>query len=165
MQGWSVFGEGTKAEIMQIESGNDSSRHDPRDGFSQTFELKKDLPYSFTAWIQISKGKDIVGAFMKISIKKVLVIFVFQQSNNTRVELWLDSVSLKDFTKKQWRDHQRQSIDMNRKRKLRIRFTNQEGEKLVGAHVTLDQIKPHFALGASTTETIIDNKAYQEWFL
>ncbi|XP_073310017.1 endo-1,4-beta-xylanase 5-like [Primulina huaijiensis] len=194
MQGWNVSGEGTKLEIMQTESGNDylvaSNRHDPRDSFSQTFELKKDVLYSFTAWIQISKGREKVAAFMKVSDQESVVVGsvlaragcwsmlkggfqVYQDynaelyflSNNTRVELWVDNISLKDFSKKQWRDHQRQSIDRNRKRKLSISVTNEEGEKLVGAHVKLNQIKPHFLLGASTTEAIIDNKAYQKWFL
>ncbi|KZV22753.1 hypothetical protein F511_05385, partial [Dorcoceras hygrometricum] len=161
MQGWSAFGEETKVEIMQAESGNDylvaSNRHDPYDSVSQTFELQKDLLYSFTAWIQISKGKEIVAAFMKVSDQESVVV----GSVLARAGCW----SMLKGGFQVYQNYNAELYFLNRKRKLRISVTNQEGEKLVGAHVTLNQIKPHFLLGASTTEAILDNKAYQEWFL
>jgi hypothetical protein len=38
-------------------------------------------------------------------------IYVSMQSENPTVELWVDSVSLQPFTRKQWRSHQDNSIE------------------------------------------------------
>ncbi|KAK6136479.1 hypothetical protein DH2020_029775 [Rehmannia glutinosa] len=85
-------------------------------------------------------------------------------TNNTDVELWIDSVSLKPFTKLEWQDHQNESINRVRKRNIRIHVTNRQGQKLQGAKIAIDQTRPHFLLGCSTTETILNHKAYQDWF-
>jgi len=42
---------------------------------------------------------------MKLITKNAL------QSNNPSVELWVDSVSLQPFTKKEWRSHQDNNIE------------------------------------------------------
>ncbi|KAK4401856.1 2-carboxy-1,4-naphthoquinone phytyltransferase, chloroplastic [Sesamum angolense] len=80
------------------------------------------------AWLQLDKGKDIVSAFLEIPNG---------QSKNTQVELWIDNVSLKPFTRIEWQQQQNKSIDRIRKRKIREFIT---------------------------AGTIINHKAYQDWF-
>ncbi|KAK4491968.1 hypothetical protein RD792_002752 [Penstemon davidsonii] len=89
---------------------------------------------------------------------------LFFRSNNVKDELWLDSVSLKSFSREQWLDQQNKSIDQVRKKVVRIHVTNKKGENIKGAQITINQIRPRFHIGCGSTETIINTKAYQDWF-
>ncbi|XP_022867887.1 uncharacterized protein LOC111387548 [Olea europaea var. sylvestris] len=191
LNGWTAFGKGE----IGIEKSKENkfivatSRSLPNDSFSQNFHIKKDRPYTFSAWVQISEGKETVAAFLKIPDQESIVIgsvvaksgcwsmlkggFTIDQkmtaqlyflSNNTRVELWLDNVSLKPFTKEQWSKQQKKSIEEVRKRKIRIHVYSREGKKLHGVNITINQTRPLFLLGCSTAKRILDIKAYQEWF-
>ncbi|KAL0422405.1 UNVERIFIED_CONTAM: Endo-1,4-beta-xylanase 4 [Sesamum latifolium] len=144
---------------------------------------------SKTAWLQLDKGKDIVSAFLEIPSGQSIIVgsviaksgcwsmlkggFTVHQnmkaelyftSKKTQVELWIDNVSLKPFTRIEWQQQQNKSIERVRKRKIRIHVTSKEGLKLPGANIVVNQIRPHFQLGCSTAATIINHKAYQDWF-
>ncbi|KAL0335090.1 UNVERIFIED_CONTAM: Endo-1,4-beta-xylanase 4 [Sesamum radiatum] len=141
------------------------------------------------AWLQLDKGKDIVSAFLKIPNGQSIIVGsviaksgcwsmlkggftvhenmkaeIYFTSKNTQVELWIDNVSLKPFTRIEWQQQQNKSIDRVRKRKIRIHVISKEGLKLPGANIVVNQIRPYFPLGCSTAGTIINHKAYQDWF-
>ncbi|KAL0365171.1 UNVERIFIED_CONTAM: Endo-1,4-beta-xylanase 4 [Sesamum angustifolium] len=141
------------------------------------------------AWLQLDKGKDIVSAFLEIPNGQSIIVGsviaksgcwsmlkggftvhenmkaeIYFTSKNTQVELWIDNVSLKPFTRIEWQQQQNKSIDRIRKRKIRIHVISKEGLKLPGANIVVNQIRPYFSLGCSTAGTIINHKAYQDWF-
>ncbi|KAL2477463.1 Glycosyl hydrolase family 10 protein [Forsythia ovata] len=191
LYGWTAFGK-AKIGLEKVKRNKfivASSRSLPNDSFSQNFHIKKDLLHTFSAWVQISEGKETVAAFLKIPDQESIVIgsviaksgcwsmlkggFTLDQnlkaqlyflSNNTRVGLWLDNVSLKPFTKEQWSKQQKKSIEKVRKRKIRIHVYSHEGKKLHGVKITINQTRPSFLLGCATAKPLIDFKAYQEWF-
>ncbi|GFP86777.1 endo-1 4-beta-xylanase 2 [Phtheirospermum japonicum] len=85
-------------------------------------------------------------------------------SNNTDAELWVDSVSLMPFTKLEWQAHQNKMIEQVRKRKVKIHVETRDGHKLPGAKINIDQTRPKFLIGSGSAETILTNKAYQDYF-
>ncbi|TXG64103.1 hypothetical protein EZV62_011097 [Acer yangbiense] len=67
LKGWSTFG---KAKIQHRESGGNKflvahSRSQPYDSISQKLYLRKNMLYTFSAWIQVSKGVAAVSAVFK----------------------------------------------------------------------------------------------------
>ncbi|KAK4849077.1 hypothetical protein QYF36_020563 [Acer negundo] len=152
VEGWTVFGQGAIKQGTSKESGNrfivSHSRREPLDSFSQKIQLENGKFYSFSAWVQISEGSETVAAVFKTSdgklsyggkvlakqgcwslLKGGLVAnftssaHIIFKSNNTRVEIWADNVSLQSFTKEQWISHQDKSIDKVRKQKVRFHIT------------------------------------------
>ncbi|KAI3445757.1 hypothetical protein Pfo_002422 [Paulownia fortunei] len=189
---WNAFGSG-RIILRKSNTGNNYmvayDRNLPGDSFSHSFNLQKDLLYTFSAWLQLDNGNEVVSAFLITPSQQGIIVGsviaksgcwsmlkggftvdsnmkadVHFTSNNTQVEIWLDNVSLKPFTKLEWQDQQNKSIDRVRKRNIKIHVTSREGLKLQGVNITINQIRPHFLLGCSTTETIINNKDYQNWF-
>lgn len=195
LEGWGVHGHG-KIEVRKSTMGNRFivayDRTQPHDSFSQNTRLMGKLLYTFSAWVQINRGKEMVVAAYKnsrnqtitvgsvlaqsgcwsllkggISVDITTSVDLYFQGNNTSIELWVDNVSLQSFTKAQWREHQFQSIEKVRKRKVRFHITNKQGNKTYqGAKITftLKQERPHFPLGCALSSTIINNNAYQTWF-
>ncbi|KAL8061923.1 hypothetical protein ABFX02_02G114200 [Erythranthe guttata] len=190
---WSKFGNG-KIELRKSKSGNNymaaCDRKMPNDSFSYILYVEKEFLYTFSAWFQLNKGKEIISAYLKHGdgtstiVGSVIAKFgcwsmlkggfqmqedmnaqLYFMSNNTEVELWIDNASLEAFTKAEWRDQQYESINKVRKQKVRIHVMSQDGLKLEGAKVTIDQTRPRFHIGGGTTSSIIDNKAYQDYFV
>jgi len=85
------------------------------------------------------------------------------QSNAT-VDLWVDSVSLKPFSKDEWTAHRAQSVVAARKKTVRLQATDSAGNPLEGAAVSLDAVRTNFPLGAAVSRYILTNSAYQTWF-
>ncbi|XP_051146971.1 endo-1,4-beta-xylanase 5-like [Andrographis paniculata] len=164
-------------------------RKQPDDSFARGFHLSKDHLYTFSAWLQLSEGRDIVQAFVNTSGPNRLIVgsvvarsgcwsmlkggFTVDQnmktqlyfkSNNTKAEIWIDSVSLKGFTRGEWQQHRKTKIDEFRKRRLRIHVTSM-GKNLDRVNVTIAQMRTQFAIGCGTTASILDNKDYQTWFV
>ncbi|KAK4476912.1 hypothetical protein RD792_016078, partial [Penstemon davidsonii] len=52
-----------------------------------------------------------------------------------------------------------------RKKKVRIHVTDDVGQNIEGAKITLNETIPHFHLGCSSTEAILNSKPYQNWFI
>lgn len=161
----------------------------PNDSFSQELDLKKRIYYTFSAWVQVSDGDEVVVAALKNSSNGRQVIGsvipqtgcwsmikggidfdidtpaqLYFETNNTNTELWVDSVSLQPFTKSHWRKQQSKNINKIRKRTIRLRVTNKDGLNLQGAKIILRQTKPFFTLGCGIALTILENKEYQKWF-
>ncbi|PIA51227.1 hypothetical protein AQUCO_01100218v1, partial [Aquilegia coerulea] len=191
LEGWSQFGNG-KMEKRISKNGNSfvvaHTRNKPYDSFSQKLYMHEGMHYTFSAWIQVSEGSQTVTANVETTrghstagavvaksgcwsmLKGGLTVEssgpseLYFESKNTSVEIWVDSVSLKPFTKEQWRSQQVQSIEKIRKTKVKIQATNAQGEPLSGAIISVKQNKPSFPLGSSINKFILDNPAYQKWF-
>ncbi|XXG48759.1 hypothetical protein AAC387_Pa02g3119 [Persea americana] len=191
LRGWSKFGPG-KIEQRVSKGGNNfivaHSRKEPYDSFSQKLYMKKELLYTFSAWIQVSEGKAPVTAVFKTAsgfmnagtvraeagcwsmLKVGLTVNVsgpaevYFESKNIGVEIWVDSVSLQPFTQEQWRSHQDESIEKARKTRVRFHVANPDGTSLAGAIVSISIKKASFPFGCAITSSILNNVAYQNWF-
>ncbi|XP_065871864.1 endo-1,4-beta-xylanase 5-like [Euphorbia lathyris] len=191
-EGWSSFGY-AKIEHREL-NGNKfivaHSRSNPHGSVSQSVYLDKNKIYTFSAWIQVSEGSNNVpvtatfktkngyknaGAIVAQSncwsmLKGGLTVDtsgladLYFQSNNTAVEIWVDSISLQPCSQKQWKSHQDQSIEKNRKAKVRIQAVDNQGNPLPHANISIIQKKVNFPFGCAINKNILNNPAYQAWF-
>ncbi|KAJ7946166.1 endo-1,4-beta-xylanase-like [Quillaja saponaria] len=191
LKGWSTFGHG---KVEHRESGGNKfivfhNRNRPHDSVSQKLYLQKDKLYTFSAWIQVSEGNVPVRAVFKTisgykhagaivaeskcwsMLKGGLTVDasgpaeLYFESNNTSVEIWIDSISLQPFTEEQWRSHQDDNIENMRKRKLIIQAVDEGGNPLVNAKISIEQKRPGFPFGTAINKNILNNNAYQNWFI
>ncbi|XP_058068725.1 endo-1,4-beta-xylanase 5-like [Magnolia sinica] len=191
LKGWSRFGL-AQIEERVSKGGNRfivaHSRNQSDDSVSQKLYLYKDRLYTFSAWIQVSEGNVPVNAVFKTAtgltdagtiiakagcwsmIKGGFTVDVsgpaelYFDSKYTKVDIWVDSVSLQPFTKAQWRAHQEESIQKVRKRKARFHALDTDGNSLPGAMLSVKQNKASFPLGCAINSNILNYAAYQNWF-
>ncbi|KAL9174517.1 hypothetical protein ABFS82_02G057300 [Erythranthe guttata] len=191
---WDKFGLG-KVELRTSKYVNNNymvayDRKMATDSFSHIFYVQKDLYYTFSAWFQIDEGSEIISAFVQepngtnvivgsviaksgcwsmlkggFEVDQNMKVQLFFASKNTDIEIWIDNASLKPFTKAEWRAQQNKSINKVRKRNVRIHVTSEDGLKLRGAKVIINQTRSEFIVGSGTTSYIVDNKGYQDWFV
>ncbi|KAK7258048.1 hypothetical protein RIF29_32447 [Crotalaria pallida] len=190
LQGWTAFGG---AKIEQGESSGNKyvvahSRKQPYDSVSQKINLQMGMHYTLSAWIQVtgsnvlvtaivktSKGFNLAGAILAESncwsmLKGGLTADtsepaeLYFESNNTSVDIWIDSVSLQPFTEEEWSSHQVESIDRARKRKVLVKVVNRQGNPLPSVNVSIVQKRLRFPFGSAINQNILNNKAYQNWF-
>ncbi|KFK30013.1 hypothetical protein AALP_AA7G206400 [Arabis alpina] len=189
-QAWTPFGN---AKIDFREIGNDKfvvarDRKQAFDSVSQKVTLQKGLLYTFSAWLQVNKGKAPIKAVFKKNGEYKLAGSVIAESNcwsmlkggltvdesgpaelyfeseDTTVEIWVDSVSLQSFTQEEWNLHHELSIQKERKKTVRIRAVNSKGEPIPKATVSIEQRKLGFPFGCEVEKNILGNQAYQNWF-
>ncbi|XP_033132569.1 endo-1,4-beta-xylanase 5 isoform X3 [Brassica rapa] len=189
-QAWLPFGN-AKIEFKDI--GHDKfvvarERKQPHDSVSQKVHLEKGRLYTFSAWLQVNNGKAPVSAVFKTNgeykhagsviaeskcwsmLKGGLTVDesgpgeLYFESNDTRVEIWVDSVSLQPFTQEEWKSHQDHNIHKERKRTVRIRVVNSKGEPVQKASLSIEQRKLGFPFGCEVEKNILGNHAYQSWF-
>ncbi|CAN6987801.1 unnamed protein product [Brassica oleracea var. botrytis] len=189
-QAWLPFGN-AKIEFKDI--GHDKfvvarERKQPHDSVSQKVHLEKGRLYTFSAWLQVNNGKAPVSAVFKTNgeykhagsviaeskcwsmLKGGLTVDesgpgeLYFESNDTRVEIWVDSVSLQPFTQEEWNSHQDHSIHKERKRTVRIRVVNSKGEPVQKASLSIEQRKLGFPFGCEVEKNILESHAYQNWF-
>ncbi|CAL9071899.1 unnamed protein product, partial [Musa textilis] len=200
LKGWSVFGYGQIAERTS-DKGNRFLATDRRSlsqqSMSQKVYLQKGMLYTFSAWLQVDQGNTTVTAVFKtakdgfvhvgavearsgcwsmlkggLTAKSSGPAEFYFESNNTSVEIWVDSVSLQPFTKDQWRAHQAESINKARdqtelpvrKKTVAIQAVDANGHALPGASVSIQQKRSGFPLGCALKSTILQSSAYQSWF-
>ncbi|XP_054824891.1 endo-1,4-beta-xylanase 5-like [Prosopis cineraria] len=190
LEGWTAFGD---AKIQQRESRGNKfivahSRNNPNDSVSQKIHMRKNSLYSLSAWIQVSQGKATVSAVLKtreglkyggaivaesncwsmlkggLTAETSGPAELYFESNDTSVEIWVDSISLQPFTHKQWRFHQHQSIEKTRKKKVLIQAVDERGKPLSNASMFFEQKTPSFPFGSAINKNILNNNAYQNWF-
>ncbi|ESQ53760.1 hypothetical protein EUTSA_v10027468mg, partial [Eutrema salsugineum] len=189
-QGWSQFGN-AKVDFREF-GGNKfavaGERNKSYDSVSQKVYLEKGLFYTFSAWLQVTKGKAPVTAVFKkngeykhagsvISESKCWSMLkggltvdesgpseLYFESEDTTVEIWVDSVSLQPFTQEEWNSHHEQSIHKARKGTVRIRAVNSGGEPLPNATISIVQNRLGFPFGCAVEKNILGNQAYQNWF-
>ncbi|XVE49335.1 hypothetical protein DITRI_Ditri01bG0074600 [Diplodiscus trichospermus] len=89
---------------------------------------------------------------------------LYFESENTSVEIWVDSISLQPFTQEEWTSHQDQSIKKIRKANVRIQAVDKQGNPLPNAKISIEQKKPGLPVGCAINKNILTNTAYQNWF-
>ncbi|KAJ6409467.1 hypothetical protein OIU84_009046 [Salix udensis] len=190
LKAWSTFGD---AKIEHRESDGNKyvvahTRKNPHGSMSQKLYLKKNHLYTFSAWVQVSEGNVQVRAVFKTDsgFKKAGSVFaepkcwsmlkggltvdtsghaeLYFESNNTSVEIWVDSISLQPFTEKEWRSHQDQSIERTREEKVRIQAVDEQGNPLSNVTISIQQKTLRFPFGCAMNKNILSNTAYQNWF-
>ncbi|XP_074278916.1 endo-1,4-beta-xylanase 5-like [Silene latifolia] len=191
VKGWTTHG-GVKIEQRSSISGNKymvaHNRKQPYASVSHKVLLEKDKLYTFSAWIQVAGKNTTVTALFKtgdgfekvgaveaqvgcwsmfkggISVASSTPAELYFESNDTSVDIWVDSVSLQPFTNEEWRSHQEQSIQKVRKSNMRLQVVDQNGRPIPNANITIQQNRLRFPLGASINQNIVRNTAYQNWF-
>ncbi|XP_074572095.1 endo-1,4-beta-xylanase 5-like [Curcuma longa] len=188
---WKPFGS-SRVTVRKSESGNRFSvtrrRTSPHQSISQKVFLQKAMLYAFSAWVQVDRGNAAVRVVFKTSsdfihageaeaksgcwtmLKGGLTpkssgpAEIFFESENSGVEIWVDSVSLQPFTERQWRAHQAKAVDKVRKKSVAVQAVDGQGKAVPGASVSIQQGRPSFPFGCAIASTILDNPAYQNWF-
>ncbi|PHT98257.1 hypothetical protein BC332_32849 [Capsicum chinense] len=169
-----------------------ANRKGPLHGFTQKYFLKKDTYYVTSAWVQVSHVDGILDAHVALvlrgpfgiqragwavarsgcwsMLKGGLIlntsghVDLYFEANNTAIELWADSISVKPFSQEEWKFHQHQSTEKVRKAKVKIQAVDSQGQPLPNATVSLAQQRNNFPFGNAVSQHILSNKAYQDWF-
>ncbi|CAF2031831.1 unnamed protein product [Brassica oleracea] len=189
-QGWSQF---ANAKVDFREFGGNKfvvarGRNQSYDSVSQKIYLEKGLLYTFSAWLQVSKGKaPVIAVFKKngeykhagsviaeskcwsmlkggLTIDESGPAELYFESEDTTVEIWVDSVSLQPFTQEEWNAHHEQTIHKTRKGAMRIRAVNSAGEPVPNATISILQNRLGFSFGCEVENNILGSQAYQNWF-
>ncbi|XP_062209158.1 endo-1,4-beta-xylanase 5-like [Phragmites australis] len=188
--GWSAFGYGSVCESVSA-AGNGFAmalnRTLPYQSVSQKVYLQNDTHYTLSAWFQVSDGSADVQAIVKIANDFIHAGGVVAKAgcwsmlkggltaassgpaelyfeSNATVDIWVDSVSLKPFSKDEWTAHRAESTVAARKKMVRLQATDSSGNPLEGAAVSMDTVRNGFPLGAAMSRYILTNSAYQTWF-
>ncbi|XP_047085724.1 endo-1,4-beta-xylanase 5-like [Lolium rigidum] len=192
LQGWSSFGYGRVAEGASVATGNRYAaavnRTRPYHSVSQKVYLQNDTHYTLSAWFQVSNGSAAaVRAVVKTADDFVHVGGVVAKpgcwsmlkggltsgkagraelyfESNATVDIWVDSVSLKPFSKEEWSAHRTESTRATRRKTVRLQASDSAGNPLQGAEVSVENVRTSFPLGAAMSGEILHNAAYQQWF-
>ncbi|XP_078152414.1 glycosyl hydrolase family 10 protein isoform X2 [Carex rostrata] len=105
----------------------------------------------------------IKGGFVLESSSQSAVIF-FQNADRSAMKISVASGSLQPFSTEQWAMHQQDSIRKRRKREVTVHVADTQGNRLIGASVTVQQNSKDFPLGAAIADTLLGNPAMQSWF-
>ncbi|KAL4347988.1 hypothetical protein GQ457_17G011660 [Hibiscus cannabinus] len=189
LNGWSTFGN---AIIQHRNESNANKfvvarkRTQPQAGVSHKLYLQTNLLYTFSAWVQVSEGKPLVRAVFKTPtgfkhaaatvaesgcwsmLKGGLTVDasgpaqLFFESQDTSVEIWVDSVSLQPFTHEEWNSHHVDNIEKT-KRRVRIRVDAQ-GNPVANSKISIKQKVSGKPVGCATNNNILNNAGYQNWF-
>ncbi|KAL7583308.1 hypothetical protein Lser_V15G45005 [Lactuca serriola] len=192
LKGWASFGN-AKLQVQRSETGNEfivaHQRNQSFDSASQEFFMDHEKLYTFSAWVQISHGDDatVVATFRTptgfydvgltmaksgcwsmlkggITVNQSGSTQLYFQSKNTSIDIWVDSVSLQPFTQEEWKAHRYQSIEKERKSKVKIHAVDSEGKPLVNQKITISQKLSNFPFGCAINTNILTNEAYKNWF-
>ncbi|XP_022749204.1 uncharacterized protein LOC111298742 [Durio zibethinus] len=94
-----------------------------------------------------------------------LSLLLFQDSDDEDINIEIASASLKSFTDQEWRINQQYIINTQRKRAVTIHVSDQQGNRLQGAAITVNQVSKDFPFGSAIARTILGNLPYQNWFV
>ncbi|KAF7055074.1 hypothetical protein CFC21_062648 [Triticum aestivum] len=192
LRGWSAFGYGSVAEGASVATGNRyavaGNRTRPYHSVSQKVYLQNDTHYTLSAWLQVSHGvaadvwavvktaDDFIhvggavakpgcwsmlkGGFTAANAGRAEIYF----ESNATVDIWVDSVSLKPFSKEEWAAHRTESTRAVRRKMVRLQAKDSGGNPLQGAEVSVENVRSSFPLGAAMSREILTNPGYQQWF-
>nr|KJB74236.1 hypothetical protein B456_011G281800 [Gossypium raimondii] len=90
-----------------------------------------------------------------------LALLLFQNSDDKDIDITIDSSSLQPFTDQEWRFNQQFMINTQRKRAVTIHVSDQQGNRLQGAVITINQVSKDFPFGSAIAHTILGNLPYQ----
>ncbi|KAE8698729.1 Glycosyl hydrolase family 10 protein isoform 2 [Hibiscus syriacus] len=86
-------------------------------------------------------------------------------SDGKDIDITVASASLQPFTDEEWRINQQYIINTQRKRAVTIYVSDQQGNRLQGAAITIEQVSKDFPFGSEIASTILGNLPYQNWFV
>ncbi|XVE93831.1 hypothetical protein REPUB_Repub01dG0228600 [Reevesia pubescens] len=86
-------------------------------------------------------------------------------SDDKDINIAIASASLQPFTDHEWKINQQYIINTQRKRAVTIHVSDQQGNRLQGAEITVDQVSKDFPFGSAIASTILGNLPYQNWFV
>ncbi|XP_025884753.1 endo-1,4-beta-xylanase 5-like [Solanum lycopersicum] len=89
---------------------------------------------------------------------------LYFETNNTEIDIWVDSISVQSFSQEEWTSHQTQTIEKVRKSKVAIQSVDSQGKALPNATISLIQGRANFPFGCAINKNILNNNAYQNWF-
>ncbi|KAK8586195.1 hypothetical protein V6N13_130717 [Hibiscus sabdariffa] len=190
--GWSTFGNAVIEHRNESNGNKfvvARKRSQSQDGVSHKLYLENNKLYTFsgiTSWVQVSEGKSVVRAVFKTvtGLKRAAVTVaeskcwsmlkggltvdtsgpaeLFFESDNTSVEVWVDSVSLQPFTHEEWNSHRVEHTEKT-KRRVKIRVDSQ-GKPVANSKISIKQKVSGIPVGCATNKNIIRNVGYQNWF-
>ncbi|PPE01984.1 hypothetical protein GOBAR_DD00981 [Gossypium barbadense] len=85
----------------------------------------------------------------------------FKNSDDKDIDITIDSSSLQPFTDQEWRFNQQFMINTQRKRAVTIHVSDQQGNRLQGAVITISQVSKDFPFGSAIAHTILGKLPYQ----
>ncbi|KAK4375078.1 hypothetical protein RND71_005755 [Anisodus tanguticus] len=88
---------------------------------------------------------------------------LYYESNDTSVDLLVDSVSIQPFSQEEWKSHQDESINKAWKSKVKFQAIDRQGEPLANATIFTKQKLSAFPIGNSMSPHIVNHQAYQNW--
>ncbi|KAK8268713.1 hypothetical protein V6Z11_D11G084700, partial [Gossypium hirsutum] len=88
-----------------------------------------------------------------------------QNSDDKDIDITIDSSSLQPITDQEWRFNQQFMINTQRKRAVTIHVSDQQGNRLQGAVIAINQVSKDFPFGSAIAHTILGNLPYQNWFV
>ncbi|XVF67905.1 hypothetical protein PTKIN_Ptkin10aG0159600 [Pterospermum kingtungense] len=94
-----------------------------------------------------------------------LSLLLFQNSADKDMNIEIASSSLQPFTDHEWRINQQYIINTQRKRAVMIHVSDQQGNRLQGAAIAVNQVSKDFPFGSAIASTILGNLPYQNWFV
>ncbi|XP_010437715.1 PREDICTED: uncharacterized protein LOC104721433 isoform X2 [Camelina sativa] len=156
----------------------------------QRIHLHQGHIYSFSAWVKLREGnKNKVGVVFRTEngrlvhggevrakqrcwtlLKGGIVpnvsgpVDIFFESDNEEAKISARDVSLKKFSKEEWKLKQDQLIEKIRKNKVRFEVTYQNKTTVKGAVISVEQTKPSFLLGCAMNFRILQSEGYRKWF-
>ncbi|XP_047322287.1 endo-1,4-beta-xylanase 5 [Impatiens glandulifera] len=106
------------------------------------------------------------GGFVFSSSSETNLSIIYFQSSDKRVSaIEMASSSLQPFTKQEWTINQNYKINTVRKRAVTIHVSDQMGQGIQGAEITVRQVAKDFPFGSAISKTILGNSYYQKWFV
>ncbi|XP_026657966.2 endo-1,4-beta-xylanase 5-like [Phoenix dactylifera] len=106
------------------------------------------------------------GGFILDASSKTSVLFLQNTTNEVDgIEILVASASLQPFSVEQWEMHQQDNIRTKRKRMVVIHVSDTQGNRVIGASVSVQQLAKDFPFGSAIASTIVGNLPYQAWFL
>ncbi|GER42872.1 Endo-1,4-beta-xylanase C [Striga asiatica] len=124
--------------------------------------MKTNMGYITTGWVTAQKGcwSMLKGGFSDVSG----IAQLYFESQNSAVEIWVDSISLQPFTQEEWKSHQEQSVNKVRKSKVKFVVVDQKKRPIPNATVSMKQTSSKFPFGCAINYNILFNPNYQKWF-
>ncbi|XP_065871369.1 endo-1,4-beta-xylanase 5-like [Euphorbia lathyris] len=193
LEGWDVFGKAEISEGFSKDGRNryiiTHSRTNSLDSISQKVQFQQGNLYTFSAWIQTNNGSENVAVIIRYENGKIYrrgrvtakdgcwsflkagffanfstLVDILFESNNTKVEIWVDNVSLQPFTMEEWTSHHHQIIHKERKSKVKFQVTDANRNAIKDAELSIEQTETSFPFGCGMNHYILENKDYQKWF-
>ncbi|XP_051146893.1 endo-1,4-beta-xylanase 5-like [Andrographis paniculata] len=89
----------------------------------------------------------------------------FKNSDGKNLNVSISGGSLQPFTPQQWKANQQSLINTERKREVTLHVSDEDGNRLPGATVIVEQVSKDFPFGSAIADTILGNEPYQKWFV